>query len=104
MYCMNNAQGFLRVIPFLVGIVAGYVASLLLGLVDLAPLAVAPWISFDGFRLPLVHYDLNRRVIRLAAVFAFFPGFTGKFVALISTIPGPVLAGVSLFALWLYRD
>lgn len=38
---MNNAQGFLRVIPFLVGIVAGYVASLLLGLVDLAPVAVA---------------------------------------------------------------
>lgn len=36
------------------------------------------------------------RVIGLAAVFAIGLGFLGKFTALVSTIPNPVLGGVSL--------
>ena len=36
------------------------------------------------------------KVIGLAAVFAIIIGFLGKFTALVSTIPNPVLGGVSL--------
>ena len=36
------------------------------------------------------------KVIGMAAVFAIIIGFLGKFTALVSTIPNPVLGGVSL--------
>lgn len=171
---MLKAKGFLKIIPFLVGIASGYVLSVILGLVDFTPVLEAAFFSIPDFVLPFISYTptlgaaltiapiaivtiaehigdhsalstiigkdlikdpgLNRTllgdglatfvagllggpsnttygentavvgmtkiasvwVIGLAAIFAILLGFLGKFTALVSTIPNPVLGGVSL--------
>lgn len=167
-------KGFLGVIPVLVGIISGYIAALVLGLVDLSPVYAAAFFSMPEFMLPGVNYSLNFNalptiapialvtmaehvgdhkalsaiidkdliedpgldrtllgdglatiaaallggppnttygentsvvgitkiasvwVIGVAAVMAICLGFLGKFTALVSTIPSPVLGGVSI--------
>ena len=46
------AQGFMRLIPILVGIIAGYLVSLPLGLVDFSPVVRAPWLEIPSFTAP----------------------------------------------------
>lgn len=169
-----RGKGFLKIIPFLVGIVTGYIAAVCVGLVDFTPVAEAAFFSIPQFAIPFVSYvpnfsailtiapialvtmaehigdhtslsniigkDLLKEpgldrtllgdgiatfvagllggpanttygentsvvgmtkiasvwVIGLAAIFAICLGFLGKFTALVSTIPNPVLGGVSL--------
>ena len=171
---MVRGKGFLKIVPFLIGIVVGYIASICLGLVDFAPVAEAAFFSIPNFILPFVNYTpsfsailtiapialvtmaehigdhtalssiigknllknpgLDRTllgdgiatfvagmlggpanttygentsvvgmtkvasvwVIGLAAIIAICLAFLGKFTAIISTIPDPVLGGVSL--------
>lgn len=45
-------RGFLRLIPILTGILAGYLVSLPLGLVDFSPIAQAPWLAVPSFTAP----------------------------------------------------
>lgn len=45
-------RGFLGVIPVLVGVVAGYGAALAAGIVDLAPVAAAPWLEVPTLYAP----------------------------------------------------
>ena len=45
-------RGMLRLIPILCGIVAGYLVSLPLGLIDFGPVAEAPWVAIPGFVFP----------------------------------------------------
>ena len=45
-------RGFLRLIPILFGIVAGYLVSLPLGLIDFTPVADAPWFQVPNFITP----------------------------------------------------
>ncbi len=169
-----RGKGFLKIIPFLVGILSGYIAAVCVGLVDFAPVLEASFFSIPQFMIPFVSYmpslsalltiapialvtmaehigdhtalsaivgkDLLKEpglertllgdgiativagllggpanttygentsvvgmtkiasvwVIGLAAIFAICLGFLGKFTALVSTIPNPVLGGVSL--------
>lgn len=171
---MVKAKGFLKIIPFLVGIVAGYIFACGLGVVDFTPIKEASFFSVPKFVFPFIDYKLNFGalltiapialvtmcehigdhtslsniigkdllkdpgldrtllgdgvatfvagmlggpanttygentsvvgmtkiasvwVIGLAAIFAIILGFLGKFTALVSTIPQPVLGGVSL--------
>lgn len=171
---MVRGKGFLKIVPFLVGIVTGYIASICLGLVDFTPVAEAAFFSMPNFIIPFIDYvpsfsalltiapialvtmaehigdhtalstiigkDLLKNpgldrtllgdgiatfvagilggpanttygentsvvgmtkiasvwVIGLAAIIAICLGFLGKFTAIISTIPEPVLGGVSL--------
>ena len=171
---MTRAKGFLKVIPFLIGIVSGYIMACCVGLVDFQPVLDAPWFSVPDFVIPFVDYKLSAaalitivpialvtlcehigdheslsniigrnlikdpgldrtimgdgvatfvagaiggpanttygentavvgmtrvasvKVIGLAAIIAIVMGFLGKFTALINTIPGAVLGGVSL--------
>lgn len=177
----TKARGFLKIIPFLVGIASGYILSMLLGLVDFTPVVQARWFSLPEFYLPfgtggmfkefnlyfgpetwaitpllmvtaaehigdhavlgkichrnfLKNPGLTRTlmgdgvatmvsalfggpanttygentgvigmtriasvsVIRHAAILSIFIAFLGKFTALISTIPSPVLGGMSI--------
>lgn len=46
------AKGFFKIIPFILGIVGGYVVALLFGLVDFSPVADAAWIALPEFILP----------------------------------------------------
>lgn len=169
-----GAKGFLKVIPFLIGITSGYIMSLILGIVDFQPVIDASFFEVPKFLLPIRDYtfsfvglltiapialvtiaehigdhmalstiidkDLIKNpglektllgdgiatltagliggpanttygentsvvgmtkvasvwVIGLAAVIAIGIGFLGKLSAIFSTIPDPVLGGVSL--------
>lgn len=169
-----RGKGFFKIIPFLVGIVSGYIVAVCVGLVDFTPVLEASFFSIPQFVVPFVHYmpnfsavltiapialvtmaehigdhtalsvitgkDLLKEpgldktllgdglatfvaallggpanttygentsvvgmtkiasvwVIGLAAIFAICLGFLGKFTALVSTIPNPVLGGISL--------
>ncbi len=171
---MTKAKGFLKIIPFLVGIISGYVLSVILGMVDFTPVMEASFFSVPQFVVPFVSYtpnftalitivpvalvtlcehigdhislsniigkDLLKEpgldktilgdgiatlvagliggpanttfgentsvvgltkvasvwVLGLAAIIAIIIGFLGKFTALVSTIPNPVLGGVSI--------
>lgn len=171
---MTRAKGFLKIVPFLVGIVSGYIVAICFGLVDFTGFKEAAFFSMPAFKIPFVHYNLNFAalitiapialvtmcehigdhtalgniigkdlikdpgldrtllgdglatfvagliggpanttygentsvvgmtkvasvwVIGLAAIFAIIIGFLGKFTALVSSIPNPVLGGVSL--------
>ena len=169
-----RGKGFLKIIPFLIGIVSGYVVAVCVGLVNFTPVIEASFFSMPQFMIPFISYTpnfaailtiapialvtmaehigdhtalgtiigkdllkepgLNKTllgdgiatfiagllggpanttygentsvvgmtkiasvwVIGLAAIFAICLGFLGKFTALVSTIPNPVLGGVSL--------
>ena len=171
---MVKGKGFIKIIPFLIGIVVGYISGICFGLVDFSPVLEASFFSMPTFVIPFVSYSLDFSalltiapialvtmaehigdhtalgtiikknllkdpgldrtllgdglatfiagllggpanttygentsvvgmtkvasvwVIGLAAIFAICLGFLGKFTALVSTIPNPVLGGVSL--------
>ena len=171
---MTRAKGFLKVIPFLIGIISGFVVAAILGMVDFTLVKEAKWFALPKFILPFKDYKLNFaalltivpvalvticehigdhtslsnivgkdlikdpgldrtlmgdgiatfvagllggpanttygentavvgmtkvasvKVIGLAGIFAIILGFLGKFTALVSLIPAPVLGGVSL--------
>ena len=173
-FVMTKAKGFFKIIPFLIGIISGYIVACCLGIVDFKPVVDAKFFELPKFVLPFKDYSLNFnalvtilpvalvtlcehigdhtslsniigrdliknpgldrtllgdgiatfvagliggpanttygentsvvgmtkvasvKVIGLAAIFAIIIGFLGKFTALISTIPGTVLGGVSL--------
>ncbi len=169
-----RGKGFIKVIPFLIGIVSGYVCAVILGMIDFSTVTSAKVFSIPSFYLPFVHYKLNAGalltivpialvtmaehigdhkvlsqiigkdliedpgldntlmgdglatfaagliggpantsygentsvvgmtkvasvwVTGLAAIFAIIFGFLGQLTALISSIPSPVLGGVSV--------
>lgn len=171
---MTKAKGFFKIIPFLVGIITGYIVAACLGIIDFQPVANASWFSIPKFKILFKDYQLDFRalitiapialvtlcehigdhtslsniigkdlikdpgldktllgdgiatfvagflggpanttygentavvgmtkvasvkVLKMAAVFAIIIGFLGKFTALVSAIPNPVLGGVSL--------
>ena len=171
---MLKGKGLLKIIPFLVGIVTGYISAICFGLVNFTSVAEASFFSMPKFTFPFINYTPNFGailtiapialvtmaehigdhtalgtiikkdllkdpgldktllgdgvatfiagifggpanttygentsvvgmtkiasvwVIGLAAIFAICLGFLGKFTEIISTIPNPVLGGVSL--------
>lgn len=169
-----GAKGFFKIIPFLIGIVSGYITAIVLGMVDFTPVLEASLFEMPKFLIPFKDYsfslvglltiapialvtiaehigdhmalstiikkDLIKNpglertllgdglatmvagmfggpanttygentsvvgmtkvasvwVIGLAAIIAICMGFLGKLSAIFSTIPNPVLGGVSL--------
>lgn len=53
---MLKGKGFLKVIPFLVGIASGYILAVILGMVDFTPVIEAAFFSIPDFILPFVSY------------------------------------------------
>ena len=53
---MTKAKGFLKIIPFLVGIVSGYIMSVILGIIDFTPVAEAKFFSVPKFVIPFIDY------------------------------------------------
>ncbi len=51
-----KGKGFLKVIPFLLGILAGYIVSICIGLVDLTSVSEAAFFSMPQFIIPFVSY------------------------------------------------
>ena len=54
-----RGKGFLKVIPFLIGIIVGYILSMILGIVDYNGIETAKMISIPKFYIPFLHYKLN---------------------------------------------
>ena len=48
----TKAKGFLKIIPFLFGIIGGYIAAVVLGWVDFTPVLKADWIAIPQLYLP----------------------------------------------------
>lgn len=56
---MTRAKGFLKVIPFLVGIASGYILAVCLGMVDFTVVNDAEWFNVPKFIIPFKDYTLN---------------------------------------------
>ena len=53
---MTKAKGFFKIIPFLVGIVVGYIAAAAFGMVEFNAVREAAWFQIPKFYIPYVHY------------------------------------------------
>lgn len=54
-----RGKGFLKIIPFLIGILTGYVVAVILGMVDFKPVMEAAFFSVPHFVIPFVDYQIN---------------------------------------------
>lgn len=54
-----RAKGFLQVIPFLIGLIAGYAVAILLGMVDFSNVREAAFFSVPQFTFPVKDYSLS---------------------------------------------
>jgi uracil permease len=59
-------RGFLAIIPILFGVASGYVAALVMGMVDFTPVINAPWFQVPHFQLPT--FEPNAILIIIPAV------------------------------------
>ncbi len=62
----TKAKGFLKIVPFLIGIIGGYVFALILGVVDFTAVQdvfsqpiIGGWFAFPEFYLPFKFMDFN---------------------------------------------
>lgn len=53
---MVRGKGFVKVIPFLIGILVGYISAICFGLVDFTPVLEASFFSIPSFMIPFVNY------------------------------------------------
>lgn len=53
---MLKGKGFLKVVPFLIGMTSGYILSVILGLVDFTPVLEAAFFSIPNFVIPFISY------------------------------------------------
>jgi len=56
---MTKAKGFIKIIPFLIGIITGYIAAICLGMVDFKPVLEASWFSIPKFKILFKDYQLD---------------------------------------------
>ena len=55
-FVMTKAKGFFRIIPFLIGIVAGYIMAVIFGLIDFKPVVDASFFGIPEFVIPFKDY------------------------------------------------
>ena len=56
---MTRAKGFFKIIPFLVGIISGYILAAILGMIDFTEVSKASFFSIPKFILPFKDYKIN---------------------------------------------
>lgn len=56
---MTRAKGFFKIIPFLIGILSGYILSICFGMIDFTTVKEAAWLSVPKFQFPFVHYNIE---------------------------------------------
>lgn len=57
--CAVRGKGFLKIIPFLIGITSGYVLSICLGMVDFTAVTETSFFCIPKFSIPFVTYSPN---------------------------------------------
>ncbi len=60
-----KAKGFLKASPFLIGILAGYIYSVIIGVIDFSKVIEAPLFSFPNLSFPVVDYIPNINALLL---------------------------------------
>ena len=58
-FVMTKAKGFLKIIPFLIGIISGYIVSCILGMVDFQPVLDAKFFEIPKFIIPFKDYNIE---------------------------------------------
>lgn len=58
-----RGKGFIKVIPFLIGIIAGYITSMILGVVDYSAITSAKILDKPDFYIPFLHYNIDFKAI-----------------------------------------
>lgn len=71
-------RGFLKIIPILIGIIAGYIIAAIAGLVDFSGVKQAAWISLPTFYTP--HFDWPSTMIILPAALVVIAEHIGHFI------------------------
>ena len=71
-------KGFMAIIPILFGVICGYIFSFFMGLVDLAPVAAAPWFQMPHFYQPT--FNLNAILIIAPAALVVLAEHIGHLV------------------------
>jgi len=71
-------RGFFAIIPILIGVLTGYALSFFLGLVDLTPIAAAPWFAVPTFYTP--EFNFNAIAIILPAALVVIAEHIGHLV------------------------
>ena len=56
---MIKGKGFIKVIPFLIGIASGYILAVCLGMIDFTPVKEASFFSVPEFKIAFINYKLN---------------------------------------------
>ena len=56
---MTKAKGFIKIIPFLIGIITGYIVAICLGMVDFKTISETSWFSIPKFKFIFIDYQLN---------------------------------------------
>ena len=56
---MTRAKGFFKIIPFLIGIISGYIVAVCLGMIDFKTVAAASWFSIPKFKVMFLDYGLD---------------------------------------------
>lgn len=93
-------RGFFAVIPVLIGVVAGYIAAAIMGVVDFSAVENAPWFSLPHFYEPT--FDINAILMIMPALFVVFAEHVGHLVVTSNIVGRDLLhepgLGRSLFA------
>lgn len=63
-------KGILKVIPFLGGIIVGYITSICFGIVDFTPVKEATFISFPDFHFLFINHEINFKAVLAIAPIA----------------------------------
>ncbi len=77
---MSHEQAIIvAVIPVLIGVVAGYILSAIMGVVDFSAVEAAPWFSLPQF-YGMPEFDINAIVMIMPALFVVFAEHVGHLV------------------------
>ena len=55
-FVMTRAKGFFKIIPFLIGIIAGYITAVIFGLIDFGTVGDAKFFNIPDFVFPFIDY------------------------------------------------
>ena len=73
--CWVTLRGFLKIIPILIGIIAGYIIAALFGILDLSQVKDAAWISLPQYYQ--IKFDWSAIVVILPAALVLIPEHIG---------------------------
>ncbi len=78
------AKGFFKIVPVIVGLVAGYLAAVVAGIVDFAPIINAPWFGLPAFTVP--KFDLTAISIIAPVAIVSMVEHVGDILAISNTV------------------